>query len=85
MKGTPFIDFFYLKFCDLFIKYINEWYGTSFILINKWLTRDQVTKILIVHREKQKRQVLCKFFTKSIIFDLRPKERKSLMEKFAEG
>jgi hypothetical protein len=39
-------------------------------LINKWLTRDQVTKILITHQEKQKRQVLCKFFTKNIIFEL---------------
>ena len=39
-------------------------------MINKWLTRDKVTKILITHQEKQKRQVLCKFFTKNIIFKL---------------
>ena len=41
--------------------------GTSFILINKWLKIVQVTKILIAHLEKQ---VLCKFFTKIIIFEL---------------
>ena len=34
------------------------------------MKRDQVTKILITHQEKQKRQVLCKFFTKNIIFEL---------------
>jgi hypothetical protein len=34
------------------------------------VTRDQVTKILITHQEKKKRQVLCKFFTKNIIFEL---------------
>ena len=34
------------------------------------MTRDQVTKILITHQEKKKRQVLCKFFTKIIIFEL---------------
>ena len=39
-------------------------------LIKKCLTRDQVTKILITHQEKQKRQVLCKFFTKNTIFEL---------------
>ena len=39
-------------------------------MINKWLTRDQVTKIMITHQEKKKRQVLCKFFTKNIIFEL---------------
>ena len=44
--------------------------GTGFILINKWLTRVQVTKIIIAHPKKQKRQVLCKFFTKIIIFEL---------------
>ena len=44
--------------------------GTCFILINKWLTRVQVTKILIAHLEKKKRQVLCKFITKIIIFEL---------------
>ena len=72
--------------------------------------RDKVTKMLIAHWEKQERKVLCKFFTKIIIFelyvslnnmycllcimqsqkmmkldmiiyDLRPEERKSLMEK----
>ena len=71
LKGTPFYWFFFTwKFCDLFIKYINEWYGIGFILINKWMTRDQVTKILIAHREKQKKkQVFCKFFTKIIIFE----------------
>ena len=45
-------------------------YGMGFILIKKWMKRDQVTKILIAHREKKKRQVLCKFFTKNIIFEL---------------
>ena len=79
-------------------------------MINKWLTRDQVTKILIEHQEKQKRKVLRKLFTKNISFelyvclnniyyllyimqshkltkldkiisDVRPEERKSLMEK----
>ena len=84
--------------------------GIGFILINKWLTRVQVTKILIAHPEKQKMKFLCKFFTKIIIFELyvsltnmyclvcitqrhkmtkldkilsnlRPKERKNLMEK----
>ena len=39
-------------------------------MIKKWLTRDQVTKILITHQEKQKREVLCKFFIKNIIFEL---------------
>ena len=34
------------------------------------MTRDQVTKKLVTHQEKQKRQVLCKFFTKNIIFEL---------------
>ena len=34
------------------------------------MTRYQVTKILITHQEKKKRQVLCKFFTKNIIFEL---------------
>ena len=34
------------------------------------MTRDKLTKILMVHREKQKRQVLFKFFTKNIIFEL---------------
>ena len=54
----------------LFIKYINEWYGTSFILIKKYLIRDQVKKILIAHQEKKKRKVLCKFFIKIVIFEL---------------
>ena len=83
---------------------------TGFILIKKWLIRVQVTKILITHLENKKMQVLCKFFTKIIIFELyvsltnmyclvciiqsqkmtnlnkiiyelRPKKRKSLMEK----
>ena len=44
--------------------------GTCFILINKWLTKFQVTKILIAHRKKQKRQFLCTFFTKITIFEL---------------
>ena len=44
--------------------------GTGFILIKKWLTRVQVTKILIVHPEKQNKQVLCTFFTKIIIFEI---------------
>ena len=44
--------------------------GTCFILIKKWLTRFQVIKILIAHPKKQKRQVLCKLFTKIIIFEL---------------
>ena len=39
-------------------------------MIKKWLTRDQVTKILTAHREKKKRQVLCKLFTKIVIFEL---------------
>ena len=39
-------------------------------MIKKWLARDQVTKILITHQEKQKMKVLCKFFTKKIIFEL---------------
>ena len=39
-------------------------------MIKKWLTRDQVTKILIVHRERKKRKFFCKFFTKNIIFEL---------------
>ena len=36
------------------------------------MTRDQVTKILITHQEKKRKkiQVLCKFFTKNIIFEL---------------
>ena len=34
------------------------------------MTRVQVTKILITHQEKQKRQILCKIFTKNIIFEL---------------
>ena len=34
------------------------------------MTRDQVTKILITHQENKKIQVLCKFFTKNIIFEL---------------
>ena len=34
------------------------------------MIRDQVTKILITYQEKQKRKVLCKFFTKNIIFEL---------------
>ena len=101
---------FYLKSWEFIYKYINEWYGTCFKLIKKWLTRDQVTKILITHQEKKKRQVFCKFFIKNIIFelyvsltnmyfllcimqshkmtklnviiyDLRPEEHKSLMEK----
>ena len=79
-------------------------------MIKKLLTRDHVTKILITHPKKKKRQVLCKFFTKIIILklyvsltnmyclvcitqrhkitkldkiisDLRPEERKTLMEK----
>ena len=44
--------------------------GTCFLLIKKWLTRVQVTKILIEHPKKQKSQVICKLFTKSIIFEL---------------
>ena len=44
--------------------------GIGFILINKWLTRVQVTKTLIAHPEKKKRKVLCKLFTKNIIFEL---------------
>ena len=44
-------------------------YGIGFILIKKLWKRDQVTKILITHQEK-KRQVLCKLFTKIIIFEL---------------
>ena len=39
-------------------------------MINKLLTRYQVTKILLTHQEKQKMQVLCKFFIKNIIFEL---------------
>ena len=39
-------------------------------MIKKCQTRDQVTKILLTHQEKKKRQVLCKFFTKNIIFEL---------------
>ena len=39
-------------------------------MIKKCLTRDQVTKILITHQEKQKRQVIYKFFRKNIIFEL---------------
>ena len=39
-------------------------------MIKKWPTRDQLTKILITHQEKQKRQVLYKLFTKNIIFEL---------------
>ena len=39
-------------------------------MIKKWLTRDQITKIVIAHQEKQKKQVLCKLFTKNIIFEL---------------
>ena len=39
-------------------------------MINKWLTRYQVTKILLTHQEKKKRQVLCKLFIKNIIFEL---------------
>ena len=34
------------------------------------MTRDQVTKIMITHQEKKKMQVLCKFLTKNIIFEL---------------
>ena len=34
------------------------------------MKRDQVTKTLIIHQEKQKMQVLCKFFIKNIIFEL---------------
>ena len=41
-----------------------------FRLVRKLFTRDQVTKILITHQEKKKRQVLCKLFTKNIIFEL---------------
>ena len=71
-RHTVFLIFFFFtwKFCDLFIKYINEWYGIGFILINKWLTRDQVTKIRITQQEKKKRQFLCKFFTKNSFFEL---------------
>ena len=36
----------------------------------KWPTRDQVTKILITHQEKQKMKFICKLFTKNIIFEL---------------
>ena len=61
---------FNLKIWQFIYKYINEWYGTGFRLIKKWLTRDQVTKILITHQEKQKRQVLYKLFIKNIIFEL---------------
>ena len=61
---------FYLKSWEFFYKYINEWYATGFRLIKKWLTRYQVTKILLTHQEKQKRQVLCKLFIKNIIFEL---------------
>ena len=39
-------------------------------MIKKLLTIYQVTKILLIHQEKQKRQVLCKFFIKNIIFEL---------------
>ena len=34
------------------------------------MIRNQVTKILITHQEKLKRQVLCKLFKKYIIFEL---------------
>ena len=44
--------------------------GIGFILIKIWLTRVHVKKILIAHRENKKRQVLCKFCTKIIIFEL---------------
>ena len=62
--------FFYFNSWKFIYKYINEWYGTCLRFTKKWLTRDQVTKILITHQEKKKRQVLCKFFTKNIIFEL---------------
>ena len=42
----------------------------GFMLIKKWLTRVQVTKILIAHPRKKKRQFFCKLFTKIIIFEL---------------
>ena len=61
---------FYLKSWEFIYKYINEWYATGFRLIKKWLTRNQVTKTLITHQKKKTRQVLCKFFTKNIIFEL---------------
>ena len=34
------------------------------------IDKDQVKKILLTHQEKKKIQVLCKFFTKYIIFEL---------------
>ena len=61
---------FYLKSWEFIYKYINEWCGIGFRLIKKWLTRDQVTKILITHWEKRKGKVICKFFIKNIIFEL---------------
>ena len=68
---TDFLRFFfYLKSWQFIYKYIIEWYGTGLRLIKKWVTRDQVTKILITHQEKQKRQVLCKFFTKILFLKL---------------
>ena len=61
---------FYLKSWQFIHKYINEWYGTGFGLINKWLTRHQVTQILITHQWKKKRIFFCKLFIKNIIFEL---------------
>ena len=61
---------FYLKSWEFIYKYINEWYGTGFRLIKKWLTIYQVTNILLTHQEKKKMQVLCNFFIKNIIFEL---------------
>ena len=61
---------FYLKSWEFIYKYINEWSGTGFKLINKWLIRGQVTKILITHQEKHKRKFICKLFIKNIFFEL---------------
>ena len=39
--------------------------------IDKEMTNSRSSnKILITHQEKKKRQVICKFFTKNIIFEL---------------